>query len=240
MDNNFNDILNIFKRLDESAKPVVQENNDFPGYWTGKMSAKQSRNKMVGAAESIEQKLQKQFNNPTDEPQKQKFRVEVTVSDPNHTMVTQRNELKRRVCKVTATDENNAVDTAIHWYKKQGYKVHDHHFIGADEQSLTEFGANGIGATPGTQAANPAADAKELQATTQALQKLGAATGTKIPVAQTAKSMSSDAPPSPADNVRNAMVAKQIEPLLTDPAAAGKLTSLIKQQQTKPHPPGAE
>jgi len=205
MDNNFSDILNIFKRLDESTKFANED---------------------VGVASP-----------------KQKYRVEVTVSDPDNTMVSQRKELKRRVCKVTAADENTAVERAIHWYKKQGYKVHDHHFIGADEQSLTEFGADGIGATPGAQAAqaaDPAADAKELQATTQALQKLGAASGTKIPVSQTAKSLSSDLPPSPADNAKNAMVAKQIEPLLTDPSMVAKLTSLITQQQNKPKPPGAE
>ena len=201
MDNNFSDILNIFKRLDESTR-CADEGADVAS-------------------------------------PKQKYRVEVTVSDPDNTMVSQRKELKRRVCKVTAADENTAVETAIAWYKKQGYKVHDHHFIGADEQSLTEFGADGIGATPGAQAADPAADAKELQATTQALQKLGAASGTKIPVSQTAKSLSSDLPPSPADNAKNAMVAKQIEPLLTDPSMVTKLTSLITQQQNKPKPPGA-
>ena len=202
MDNNFSDILNIFKRLDESTKCADEG---------------------VGVKSP-----------------KQKYRVEVTVSDPDNTMVSQRTELRSRVCKVTAADENTAVETAIAWYKKQGYKVQDHHFIGADEQSLTEFGADGIGATPGAQAADPAADAKELQATTQALQKLGAASGTKIPVSQTAKSLSSDLPPSPADNAKNAMVAKQIEPLLTDPSMVTKLTSLITQQQHKPKPPGAE
>ena len=70
---------------------------------------------------------------------KQKHRVAVTVSDPNHQAVTQRKETKQRMCTVTADGREQACDTAINWYKKQGYKVHDHNYHGlADKKGVAE------------------------------------------------------------------------------------------------------
>lgn len=60
----------------------------------------------------------------------QKHTVLVTVSDPNGTMVSKRKELRQRRCNVTAPDRETAVNSAIAWYRKQGYKVHDHHYVG--------------------------------------------------------------------------------------------------------------
>ena len=56
--------------------------------------------------------------------------IGVTVSDPNHTMVSQRNEKKMRKAKVSAVDKDTAINTAIAYYKKRGMKVHDHNYIG--------------------------------------------------------------------------------------------------------------
>jgi hypothetical protein len=56
--------------------------------------------------------------------------IGVTVSDPNHTMVSQRNEKKMRKAKVSAVDKDTAINTAISYYKKRGMKVHDHNYIG--------------------------------------------------------------------------------------------------------------
>jgi hypothetical protein len=58
--------------------------------------------------------------------------VAVTVSDPHNSSVTQRQELKQRKAKVRALDRESAVSTAVNWYRKQGYKVHDHNYIGTD------------------------------------------------------------------------------------------------------------
>ena len=60
----------------------------------------------------------------------QKHTVLVTVSDPNGTMASKRKELRQRRCNVTAPDRETAVNSAIAWYRKQGYKVHDHHYVG--------------------------------------------------------------------------------------------------------------
>ena len=56
--------------------------------------------------------------------------IGVTVSDPNHTMVSQRNEKKMRKAKVSAVDKDTAINTAIAYYKKRGMKVHDHNYMG--------------------------------------------------------------------------------------------------------------
>lgn len=63
--------------------------------------------------------------------------VMVTVSDPGHQAVTQRGELKQRRCRVRADDRESAVNTAIKWYRKQGYRVHDHHYVGAIRSGAT-------------------------------------------------------------------------------------------------------
>ena len=58
--------------------------------------------------------------------------VAVTVSDPHSPAVAQRQELKQRKAKVRALDRESAINTAVNWYRKQGYKVHDHHYVGTD------------------------------------------------------------------------------------------------------------
>ena len=65
-------------------------------------------------------------------------RVMVTVSDPHHTMQTMRKEKIMKRVKVKANDREHAVDSAIHHYKKAGYKVHDHEYIGKVNESLEE------------------------------------------------------------------------------------------------------
>lgn len=69
---------------------------------------------------------------------RQKHKVAVTVSDPNHTAVSQRGETQQRMCSVTADSREQACDTAVNWYKKQGYRVHDHNYVGAVEDTVKE------------------------------------------------------------------------------------------------------
>ena len=63
--------------------------------------------------------------------------VNVTISNPNHTMVSQRNEKKMRRAKVTAPDKDTAINTALAYYKKSGYKVHDHNYVGLHNEEKT-------------------------------------------------------------------------------------------------------
>jgi hypothetical protein len=70
------------------------------------------------------------------EQMNEKHLVNVTMSDPNHTMVSKRKETMQRRASITAKDREHAVDTAIKHYEKQGYKVHDHQYVGMKEQAL--------------------------------------------------------------------------------------------------------
>lgn len=51
-------------------------------------------------------------------------KVSVTVSDPNHTMVTKRNERMEKRVIVKADNKDEAVVKAKEFYKKKGLKVH--------------------------------------------------------------------------------------------------------------------
>jgi len=67
----------------------------------------------------------------------EKHLVNVTISDPNHTMVSKRKETMQRRASVTAKDREHAIDTAINHYKKQGYKVHDHQYVEKDFENTS-------------------------------------------------------------------------------------------------------
>lgn len=62
-----------------------------------------------------------------------KHRVSVTVSDPQHTMASKRNEKMEKKVKLYAKDEKHAEELAKHHFKKQGYKVHDSNYISVVE-----------------------------------------------------------------------------------------------------------
>ena len=81
----------------------------------------------------------------------EKHRVAVTLSDPHHPAVTKRKELIQKTVRVKADNPGHAVDSAIHHFRRAGYKVHDHHYIGTvkegamptfkelDESALEKF-----------------------------------------------------------------------------------------------------
>ena len=70
-------------------------------------------------------------NEATKSAEPQKHLVTVTVTDPQHTMVTKRKEKIMKRVKVSATDPKEAVKKAEAHYKKHGFKVHDslHHSV---------------------------------------------------------------------------------------------------------------
>jgi len=71
--------------------------------------------------------------------------INVTVSDPNHSAVSKRKETFQRRATVTAKDRESAVNTALHHYKKQGLKVHDHTYVGLKEETLDELSKKTLG-----------------------------------------------------------------------------------------------
>jgi hypothetical protein len=65
-------------------------------------------------------------------------RIALTVTDPNHPMVSKRGETLQKTVRVPGEDPAKAVNAAIAHYRRKGYKVHDHHYIGTVEEDVTE------------------------------------------------------------------------------------------------------
>ena len=57
-------------------------------------------------------------------------RIGLTVTDPDHPMVSKRKETIQKTVRVTSDSKDNAIKSAIAHHKRKGYKVHDHHYIG--------------------------------------------------------------------------------------------------------------
>lgn len=68
----------------------------------------------------------------------EKHRVAITLSDPKHPAVTKRKELIQKTVRVQADNPGHAVDSAIHHFRKAGYKVHDHNYIGTVKENMDE------------------------------------------------------------------------------------------------------
>jgi hypothetical protein len=78
----------------------------------------------------------------------EKHRVAITLSDPNHPAVTKRKELIQKTVRVKADNPGHAVDSAIHHFRKAGYKVHDHNYIGTvkEDTQLDELSTDKLAA----------------------------------------------------------------------------------------------
>ena len=71
-----------------------------------------------------------------------KHRVAVTVTDPKHPDM----DVMQRTCRVTGPDREKAINSAIAHYRREGFKVHDHHYIGVvDEGSMARAADNSEG-----------------------------------------------------------------------------------------------
>jgi hypothetical protein len=65
-------------------------------------------------------------------------RIGLTVTDPNHPMVSKRGETIQKTVRVKGDDREAAINQAIAHYRRKGYKVHDHHYIGTVGQGVAE------------------------------------------------------------------------------------------------------
>jgi len=66
-----------------------------------------------------------------------KHRVSVTVSEPDHPMVTKRKEHQQKFVRVSG-DKEGAVARAQQHYKKQGYKVHGAEYVGGVNEDIEQ------------------------------------------------------------------------------------------------------
>ena len=68
-------------------------------------------------------------------------RIGLTVTDPNHPMVSKRGETYQKTVRVKGPDREKAINGAIAHARRKGYKVHDHHYIGTvDSETMAEAG----------------------------------------------------------------------------------------------------
>ena len=76
-------------------------------------------------------KLKTESVNEATKAESQKHLVTVTVTDPQHPMVSKRKEKIMKRVKVSAVDPKDAIKKAESHYKKHGFKVHDslHHSV---------------------------------------------------------------------------------------------------------------
>jgi hypothetical protein len=66
-------------------------------------------------------------------------RISLTVTDPNHPMVSKRSETIQKTVRVPGADREKAINSAIAHYRRKGYRVHDHHYIGTvDDEPMAE------------------------------------------------------------------------------------------------------
>jgi hypothetical protein len=65
-------------------------------------------------------------------------RIAVTVSDPDHPMVTKRDEKLQKFVRVTHHDAKAAIERAKKHFAKKGWKVHDANYAGNVHESLQE------------------------------------------------------------------------------------------------------
>lgn len=63
-------------------------------------------------------------------------RIGLTVTDPNHPMVSKRKETIQKTVRMPGEDRENAIKRAIAHYRRKGYKVHDHHYIGTVNEEV--------------------------------------------------------------------------------------------------------
>jgi len=68
--------------------------------------------------------------------QENMHRIGLTVTDPNHPMVSKRKETIQKTIRIKGDDRETAIKGAIAHYKRKGYKVHDHHYIGTVNEEI--------------------------------------------------------------------------------------------------------
>ena len=69
-------------------------------------------------------------------------RIGLTVTDPNHPMISKRGETYQKSVRVTGPDREAAINQAIAHHRRKGYKVHDHHYLGTVDQGVAEGSLN--------------------------------------------------------------------------------------------------
>ena len=113
-------------------------------------------------------------------------RIQVTVSDPDHTMVSQRKEKVQKFVRVTSNNKENALEQGKKHFAKKGWKVHDAEHVGmVHEETDLEEGKKGY--APGWMLKADPELAKKVKAHTQGYKDLKKYAGKDIPKKEVAE-----------------------------------------------------
>lgn len=100
-------------------------------------------------ANNTEVAYQKKQQGMTEGDTVVKHRIGLTVTDPNHPMASKRNEPFQRTVRVPGDDPAKAINAAIAHYRRKGYKVHDHHYMGTVDYTIDEAAPDWLRRTAG-------------------------------------------------------------------------------------------
>lgn len=128
--------MKSFDRLREQSLEEKLKSSDPTGKWVSdfvhsdnpKFAGKSKKERIrmaLGAAYAA-----KRQNEEVEELDEAVHRIGLTVTDPNHPMVSKRKETIQKTVRITSDDREKAINSAKAHYRRKGYKVHDHHYIG--------------------------------------------------------------------------------------------------------------
>lgn len=132
-----------FKKMIQKEEVVDKKDNESDHDYDARMTA--NPHSYVGHSMSAptdsnnlrHQKVRYRLGEEVSEKPAMKHRVAVTVSDPNHTVVSKRKEQVQKFAKVTAGNEKEAINKASAHFKKAGFKIH-----GAEHHSMVKEDLN--------------------------------------------------------------------------------------------------
>jgi hypothetical protein len=140
------------EEMEEKFDPLKHVKNPTPGEKKAAKDVKRSsyadRAAMLRSAQADGRLKEEEMEEQAPvAPSLMKHRISVTVSDPDHTMVSKRKEKIQKTVIVTHSDnKDGAKKVGEKFYKKKGYIVHDSNHVGmVNEETLDELSKSTLG-----------------------------------------------------------------------------------------------
>ncbi|CAB5221249.1 hypothetical protein UFOVP240_116 [uncultured Caudovirales phage] len=123
-------------RFNEWANQIDEAKNSGCNCWTGYKRVPGTKPCAPGSC--IKEGWAPGYKGDNSMDKVEKHRVAVTISDPNHTMVSKRKETQQKHVRVSATNQLDARVNAEKHYRKQGFKVHSSEHVGVVKEDFEE------------------------------------------------------------------------------------------------------
>lgn len=136
--------MRSFNRLREESLEEKLKASDPTGKWISdfvhsdnpKFAGKSKKERIrmaLGASYAA-----KRQNEEVEQIDEAVHRIGLTVTDPNHPMVSKRKETIQKTVRITSDDREKAINSAKAHYRRKGYKVHDHHYLGTVNEEVEQ------------------------------------------------------------------------------------------------------